>query len=141
MESKQISQIKGQEEPTEKTNFEKLQDEVKEVIFGVLSVLLKDDESSFWGFVVGTIVDSFQMYQFIFDSRYPWGIESVSKYVNIIANSLELGTWIAYTKSWIVYLVAFYICIFLVIIVILDIIYVSYSLPKRNLHLYGLCML
>jgi len=91
MASLRDNRNKPPEENAEKTANEKFEAEVKEVVFGVLSVLLKDGDSSFISFIIRSIIESIQMYKFVFDERWPWNIENAAKYLYKMFNSFELG--------------------------------------------------
>jgi hypothetical protein len=52
----------------EKNSFEKLENEVKNTIFNVLYVLLKDDEHSHWKHLILILTDFLQIWNFSFAS-------------------------------------------------------------------------
>ena len=53
----------------EKTAFEKFEEDVKQTIFNVLYVLLKDDEHSHWKHIILLMSDFIQIYNFSFSKE------------------------------------------------------------------------
>jgi len=102
-------------------------------IFNVLYVVLKDDETTFWKFIIMSVIDFFQITNFPFytASKFPWKADSLLSYIQTFLNVFQLVAWLA-KLDLTTYIVVFYLCIVLVCLVILDIFYVSYSFQKKK---------
>lgn len=61
------SKLKEGSSEDEKTNFEKVEEDVRSSIFGVFYLLLKNNETSFWKFIVILVVQYIQLLSYSFD--------------------------------------------------------------------------
>ena len=121
------------EDDSEKTAFEKFEQELKGTIFGVLFVLLKDEDTTFWKLVTMMFIDFVQLLNFPFNTsvNFPWYTETVLPFLQTFLNFFQIVSW-CFKLNWTTYIVVFYLCIFLVCLVILDVFYVSYSFSKKK---------
>ena len=119
-----------------KRNFEyeqeKLNNVVKDSIFGVLYVLLKDaEEPEVLTFILG-IVEFLEFLGFPFNNQTisAWGDSPIANEIMYYLNFLNIPQYLT-GQSLMVYLSVFYLFIFVVILVILNIAYVSYSFSRK----------
>ena len=107
--------------------------EIRKSIFEVLFLLLKEEETSIWGLSILRMVDFFQLMVFPFsgDAKFPWNAGSL---LTSLQNIIEFFQVISYFSNfpWATYLVIFYLGILLVLLVIVDIIYVLYSMARKK---------
>ena len=57
----------GSQQEEEKSKFEKIEEEVKTSIFSVFYLLLKNNETSFWKFVIVLVIEYIQLLSYSFD--------------------------------------------------------------------------
>lgn len=118
-----------------RNNFQELNEnfdnKIQESIFGVLYVLLKDDESSVYFFLFNSFTEFLEFLQFPFNETFKmyWNNDianSIMQYLNYlnIVNYLSSSTLL-------VYLIVFYLFVLAVTLVILNIFYVSYSFSRK----------
>ncbi|CAD8156622.1 unnamed protein product [Paramecium pentaurelia] len=110
-------------------------EKVKQIIFQVLFVLRKDEESeeSQLSFYIQTGLDYFQMHTFPFNNNiyYLWKADNVIGFVLNFVNLFQLSTYIP-NISYFALLSSVYILLVIILLIILDIIYVSYSFSKNQ---------
>lgn len=123
--------------------FEKIELEIKTTVFNVLYVLLKDDETVLWKQMLMSFSDFFQIYQFTFlpavnplkikhlQVEFPWRSDQVSFYYNSFLDQFQVAVWLS-RLDLTTYIIVLYIGIFIVILIILDIFYVSYSFTRKK---------
>jgi len=130
---KALGNSKMKEDDSDKTAFEKLEDEVKTIIFGVLFVMLRDQETSFWLLIICLTISEIQMLQSLFPTgiSFPWKAGFIETVFDQIAHFFEIERWMI-SIGLTLYLVIYYVCIFLVFLIIIDIVYVSYSFSKKR---------
>ena len=63
----QLLHMKNKEEEAEKSAFERFEEELKETIFGVLFLMLKDEELGFWKQIIFMLVSELQVIGLIFN--------------------------------------------------------------------------
>jgi len=61
------SKLKEGSSEDEKTRLEKVEEDVRSSIFGVFYLLLKNNETSFWKFIVILVVQYIQLLSYSFD--------------------------------------------------------------------------
>lgn len=61
----------------EKTQFEKIKDELMNMIFGVFYILLKNNESSLWKFGVVLCIQFIQLISYSFESSVSYHFEKI----------------------------------------------------------------
>ena len=117
--------------------FEKIEKDFKEIVFGVLFVMLKEEQTTYLQILIFLGIDSFQMYANFFDSatalNFNW--PNTQSIIFLILSFPSIATWANYF-SLIPFLVLYYLCILGVILVLLDFAFVSYSFSKKRF----LCM-
>jgi len=57
----------GSQQEEEKSKFEKIEEEVKSSIFSVFYLLLKNNETSYWKFVIVLVIEYIQLLSYSFD--------------------------------------------------------------------------
>ena len=67
MKDSKILSKDGSQQEEEKTKLEKIEEEVKTSIFSVFYLLLKNNETSYWKFVIILIIEYIQLLSFSFD--------------------------------------------------------------------------
>jgi hypothetical protein len=113
----------------EKEKFDKV---IQESIFGILYVLLKDDQPNFYLFLFLTITEYMEFLQFPFSSellKY-WDNNPIASTIIDYINYIDILFYLK-KKEPFVYLLVYYIFVFLVTLVILNIAYVFYSFSRQ----------
>lgn len=93
MAATQKNQVKQTD--IERTAYEKFEDNVRETIFNILYVLLKNEENSKVDITVNTVIDMIQIYSFTFSTTV------IFFQLTLIA-SLPLGSTRNFVLSWMV---------------------------------------
>eukprot|EP01022_Parablepharisma_sp_SALTPOND_P033551 TRINITY_DN88_c0_g1_i1.p1 TRINITY_DN88_c0_g1~~TRINITY_DN88_c0_g1_i1.p1 ORF type:complete len:1755 (-),score=211.95 TRINITY_DN88_c0_g1_i1:16687-21951(-) len=124
---------KFKDQDSELTAFEKFEQELKSIIFGVLFVMLKDDEDSLITQVFLTVADGLQNLTLVFSDsiNYPWRNEAFMEYLVFCLQLLQIAYW-CMMLTWLSYLVIYYFFIMIICLVILDIIYIGYSFSVKR---------
>lgn len=134
----------------EKTKVELFEEEVKSSIFSVYYLLLKNQETTFWKFIVLLVVEYIQLLSFSFDESVTiinlpymfcnnfscqmidrWQSEGVVQYLSEFLQTFRIVYWLE-KLTWDVYVIILYICIFLIFLVIIDFLYVSISFKHKR---------
>jgi len=77
----------------EKSRIEQIEEEVKTSIFSVFYLLLKNNETSYWKFVIILIIEYIQLLSFSFD-------DTVSNYLGFVTTFIY-SSWInGWQKMW-----------------------------------------
>ena len=129
----QLLHMKNKEEEAEKSAFERFEEELKDTIFGVLFLMLKDEEMGYWKQIAFMIVSELQVIGLIFNPiiNFPWKASDFGYYFEGFLQLFHFLHWCT-LLSWSAYLIIFYIAIFLLLVLILNIIYVSYSFSHKQ---------
>ncbi|MDR3582384.1 MAG: hypothetical protein P4L67_03890 [Candidatus Pacebacteria bacterium] len=124
---------KFKEQDSDLTSFEKFERELKSIVFGVLFVMLKDEEDSMVTQIVLTVADGIQTLGLTFNNNitFPWKNDTFVFYFELVLQFLQIAYW-CMMLTWISYLVIFYIFIFIVCLVVIDIIYIGYSFSIKR---------
>ena len=116
------------------TGFDKFLADLKVSTFQVLYIALKEDENSLFGMFIDNATDYVQMLQFVFHAK----IMSVWKASGFLSVIFNIGAWLnisAYfsgTFTYTLFLMLYYFCVAIILLMVLDIIYVSYSYHKQK---------
>ena len=107
--------------------------EVRKYIFEVLFLLLKDEETSLWSLSIMRMLDFFQLMVFPFnsDANFPWRAGSLFTSIQSVIEVFQIISYLS-TFPWYTYLAVFFLGIFLVVLVIVDIIYVLFSMARKK---------
>ncbi|EAS07526.3 PAS domain S-box protein (macronuclear) [Tetrahymena thermophila SB210] len=118
---------------SEKSLFERIEQELKNVLFGVLFQLLKDVEPSIWIARLLSFIQLLQVLYFPFhrELKHAWYYDSIANGIEQFLSYFQLITYLK-NSSWTAYITVFYTCVALVILIIIDIFYISYSFTKKN---------
>eukprot|EP00347_Sterkiella_histriomuscorum_P000937 403373955 len=130
-ETKLLGKENSSEE--EKTRIEQIEEEVKNSIYSVFYLLLKNQETTFWKFILLLIIEYLQLLSFSFDDSLveEWKADSVVSYFAQFLGTFRIVYWLQ-KLSWDVYIIIFYIAIFLVFIIIMDFLYVAISFKHKK---------
>lgn len=111
---------------------EKIDHKIQESIFGVLYVLLKDDESSVYTFLFLSFTEFLEFLQFPFSSALMiyWGNHPIAEGVQTGIGYINIVNYLS-NSSAIVYLTIYYMFVLSVTLVIVNIAYVSYSFSRK----------
>ncbi|MDR3546667.1 MAG: hypothetical protein P4M11_00065 [Candidatus Pacebacteria bacterium] len=111
----------------------KFSKKVRDTTFEVLFILLKEEETSVWLLILMRLIDFMQLMVFPFngDAQFPW---HATNFFVSLQNAVEAFQIISYLSNfpWATYLAVFYIGIFLVLLVIVDIVYVLFSIARKK---------
>jgi len=107
--------------------------EIKKSIFEVLFLLLKEEEMSVWQLSIMRLIDFFQLMVFPFsgDANFPWNAGNLLTSLQTVVEAFQLINYLS-SFPWETYLAVFYLGILLVVLVIVDIIYVLYSMARKK---------
>lgn len=130
----QLLNIKNKDEDAEKTAFERFGHELKQTIFGILFLVLKEEESTFWKLIIFMIVDEIQLLSVIFSRviDYPWKNDSFIDYVKGFFHVFLITYWCS-LANWTVYVVIFYTFVGLLFLLVLNLVYASYIFSSKQL--------
>ncbi|EAR82220.2 PAS domain S-box protein (macronuclear) [Tetrahymena thermophila SB210] len=106
---------------------------IKNITFQVLSVLLKNEEEDVLGMYFAVAVDYLQMFSFPFNKKlkHVW---KATTFLDIIFQIFDLFNIQNYMPriNFYTYLAGVYLLVFVILLVILDILYVSYSFSQKK---------
>jgi len=124
---------KFKDQDSDLTSFEKFEKELKSIIFGVLFVMLKDDEDSLLASICLNVGDGIQNMILVFNNNvdFPWRNETFVTYFIFGLSLLQIEFWSS-KLTWYSYLAVFYFFILIVFLVIIDIIYIGYSFSVKR---------
>jgi hypothetical protein len=113
--------------------FEKFEQELKNTIFGVLFVLLKEQEISIYTTLILAIIQFIQLLIFPFHETIneTWNSEKVVKVLHSIVNYFNIVTYLDST-SYDLYVTFFYIGIAILGFAIVNVVYVNYAFSRKK---------
>ena len=115
------------------SRFSMMTSEIRKSVYEILFLLLKEEETGIWQLSILRMIDFFQLMVFPFsdDIEFPW---NAGNFFTSIRSFMEAFQLVAYFSNfpWSIYLAIFYIGIVLVILIIIDIIYVFYSMTQKK---------
>lgn len=111
---------------------ERIDKVIQESIFGILYVLLKDDEPNIYLFIFLSITEYLEFLQFPFNSSllHYWDNNPIAQKIVNVVSYLDIVYYLE-NKEPTVYLLVYYFFVVLVSLVIVNIAYVSYSFSRR----------
>ncbi|KAL4460692.1 hypothetical protein ABPG72_017168 [Tetrahymena utriculariae] len=117
----------------ESSSLEAFFQKIKNITFQVLSVLLKNEDEDLLSLYFAVIVDYLQMYSFPFNKKLKH-IWKASTFLDIIFSIFDLFNIQNYMPSinFYTYLAGVYLLVFVILLIILDILYVSYSFSQKK---------
>lgn len=120
---------------SEKSLTEKIELEIKHIIFGVLFTLLKEEETSKLFAIIISFCMFLQLLIFPFNPNIAgiWKNEDVVDIIKSVSQVVQINYWFK-TTSWSLYIAIFYLCIVILIFVILNIFYVSYAFNRKKFN-------
>jgi len=118
---------------SEMGTFEKFEAELKNNIFGILFVLLKEQETSIYTSFILAAIQFLQLLIFPFHATInkTWDSEDVTDVLHSIFNYFNIVPYLDDT-NWDLYIIFFYIGIVVVGIMIIDALYVSYAFSRKR---------
>ena len=125
--------IKNKDEDSEKTSFERFEEELKQNIFGILSLVLKDEESTFLKIIILMVVSEIQLLSTIFNrtTNFPWKNDDFADYFKAFFHVFLITYWCS-LLNWTAYLAIFYIAIGILFLIIFNILYASYLFSSKQ---------
>lgn len=128
----QMMLMKAKDAEAEKSILEKLEQDLKSVVYGIIFLMLKTEDEWLALHLFVLIVGGFQQFSFVFnpDINFPWKGYSVTSTFEIIIEVFQFSYWFKYL-DWTPFVIVFYSGISIIMIVVLDIIYLSFSLTKK----------
>jgi len=129
----QLLNFKNKDEDEEKRAFERFEQDLKQNIFGIISLTLKETESSVWKVIALMIISEIQVLSMIFskDINYPWKNDSFATYFKGFFNVFTLTYWCSLLNHT-SYLTIFYIAAGILFISVLNLIYASYLFSSKQ---------
>jgi len=118
----------------EKTGFEKFSADLKDSVFQVLYLILKEEDDSLISLLVSVGFDWMQMGAFAFSDSISsiWKAEEFLQFVFDVFSFFQLGTYFESAFTYTNFLVSFYLFISVIVLMIVNIIYVSYAFSKKR---------
>jgi len=118
----------------ERQGFEKISTEIKESIFQVLYLILKDEDDSLLAFIFSAGADYLQNLAFSFYQKIysVWKATSLLNFVFNFFNFFQLQTYFGSAFTYTNYIITFYLTVAVIILVFINIIYVSYAFSKKR---------
>jgi hypothetical protein len=109
--------------------------EIKSIIFNVLFVLLKEEEQdeNLFMFYVQTAADYIQMHTFPFNEKitFLWRANSFLEIIFDVVNVFNISNYMP-RINYFTYIVSVYTMLFIILLIVLDILYVSYSFSRKR---------
>lgn len=129
----QLMLMRSKDDEAEKTAFEKIEHDLKQMVFGVLYLMLRDDEMSFVRLLIFAMISEIQFLSLIFSPviNYPWKSGDVAVYFKGFLQLFQLLYW-STLLNWTTYLVFFYIAAGIVILTLGYTIYAVYSFHQTK---------
>ena len=129
----QMMLMKAKDAEAERSTLEKLEQDFKSVVYGTIFLMLKNEDEWLALHLFVLIVGGIQQFSLVFnpDIDFPWKGYSVSTIFEIIIQVFQFSYWFKYL-NWTPFVIVFYSGIFIIIIVVLDIIFISYSISKKK---------
>ena len=126
-------QMKNKDDEAEKTAFERFEQELKQTVFGILFLILKDEETTFWKVAILMIVCELQILVVIFNRviSYPWKSSDFSVYFKGFFHLFLFSYWCS-LLNWVAYLIIFYVGVFVLIVMVVNITYSAYLFSHRQ---------
>ena len=118
----------------EKTGFEKFSADLKDSVFQVLYLILKEEDSSLIVFLISTGADYMQMAAFAFDNNISsvWKAADFLTIIFNVFNFFQIGTYFQSAFTYPSFLVSFYLCIAAIVLMFINIAYVSIAFSKKR---------
>jgi len=129
-ESKKRALIIGQE----KQGWDKFSTNLKESIFEVLYLILKDEDDSLLVFLFSAGADYMQNLAFSFYQKIysVWKATDLLNFIFNFFNFFQLQTYFGNAFNYTNYVITFYLTVAVIILVFINIIYVSYAFSKKR---------
>ena len=129
----QMMLMKAKDAETEKSTFEKIEQEFKSVVYGTIFLMLKNEDEWLALHIIILVVGGFQQFSLVFnpDLDFPWKGYSVTSIFEIVIQVFQFSYWFKYL-DWTPFVIVFYCGISIIMIVVLDIIFISFSLSKKK---------
>lgn len=129
----QLLHMKSKDEEAEKSAFERFEEELKDTIFGVLFLMLKEEDMGYWKQIAFMLISELQVIGLIFSPyiNFPWKAESFAFYFRGFLQLFHFLYWCT-VLNWLAYLIIFFVAIFLLFVLILNIIYVAYTFSRKQ---------
>ena len=126
--------MKNKDDEAEKTAFERFEQELKQTIFGVLFLILKDEETTFWKVTILMLVCEIQNLVLIFNKtiNYPWKNGDFAVYFKGFFQIFTITYWCS-LLNWVAYLIIFYIGVFFLAVIVVIIAYAAYLFSHKQL--------
>lgn len=119
----------------EKNLIEEIQYKIKYGIFGLFYLLLKNQDINLWVEVICIIIQLLQFLGFTFELQFIniWKKDHSFTQISNIIQYFQIFPFFQSNKE--MYLIAFYICVIIVLITVIDIIYIAVSFSNNKLSL------
>jgi len=129
----QLIQMKNKEDEAEKTAFERFEQELKQTIFGILFLILKDEETTFWKVTILMIIGELQILVVIFNQtiNYPWKSDDFAVFFKGFFHLFLISYWSS-LLNWTAYLIIFYVGVFILVVMVVDITYAAYLFSHKQ---------
>lgn len=115
---------------------QKLIFELKQLIFIILFILLKDQEDieNMLVYAVFTVLDFLQVFSFVFSPQVQplWNSSALFNTVGKLQQFFNFSNLYSQFITWELYLLMFYLLIVIIFLIFLDIVYVSYAFKQKK---------
>ena len=130
----QLLRLKGNEPEVEISTFERFETELKNTMFGMTFLMLKNEDDSFVKLYIIIFIQACQLFSLVFNPNisFPWKGHSVETGFEKVLQTFQIIYWIQYT-NWSVYLIIFY-CVFALVLLSIAIVgYSIYSISNKHM--------
>ncbi len=129
----QLLHMKNKEDEAEKSAFERFEQELKQTISGVLFLMLKDEETTFWKVTIIMVVCEIEILVLPFndDINYPWKNGDFAIYFKGFFKLFLISYWCS-LLTWAAYLIIFYVGVFLLAMTVAIMGYAAYLFSHKQ---------
>ena len=130
----QLMLLKTKDVDADKTAFEKFEQEVKSIIFGIMFLMLKTEQESLLKLLIILIVQAIQLFSLVFNPyiNFPWRGYIVTDYFQGFLQVFQIAYWCTFL-NWVSYLIIYYTGVGIVALIVLDIIYAAYTVSNKKI--------
>ena len=129
----QFSLMKAKDPEAEITGLEKFEAELKNIIYGMSYLMLKQEQESTLQLFAIFFIQACQLLSLVFNAsiNYPWKGYMVETGFKSFFKTFQIVYWLEYS-SWTVFLIVFYIAVGIIAIVCINIGYSGYRITNKK---------
>ena len=130
----QIMMLKAKDSESDKSTFERFEQEVKNTVFGITFLMLKSEQDSTLQLLIIRFVQACQLFSLVFNPgiNFPWRGYAVYTYFQGFLQVFQIAYWCTFVE-WAPYLIIFYSAVGIVILIVIDIFYAVYTFTHKKI--------